>query len=140
MGFACYHLQILGDGDFGFGFAQIVVCAEAHDWCVVVCLAAIGSVQRSWNPVRGQVIGVLGVGAALLELGTGIGGSRNGVGAIEGVQVRLVECSGVDNRVNVLLHKGLLDLHYSVGIGELGEETRGEENGERHPVSRDIEK
>lgn len=133
-GLAGNHLEVLGNSDLGLCLAKVVVGAEARERHGLVGLAAVGGVERRGDPVDGQVVGVLGVGAALLELGAGLGVDGDGVGAEEGVQVRLVVLAGVDNGIDVLGHKRGGDVDLGVGLSQAGEEAGSEKKG-RHPVS-----
>ncbi|KAI6756876.1 hypothetical protein HG530_011474 [Fusarium avenaceum] len=82
VGISSDHLQVLGDGDLSGCLAEVVVGAEAHNRDGLE-VRSIGSVQRRGDPVDRQIVGVLGVGAALLQLGAGLGVDGDGVGAEE---------------------------------------------------------
>jgi hypothetical protein len=113
---AGHHLQVLRDSDLSRGLAEVVVSAEAHDRNRLV-VGSIGGVERSRNPVDGQIVRVLGVGATLLELGAGLGVDGDGIRAEERVQVRLAMLAGEHNRVDVLEHEGRSGIDLSVSLG-----------------------
>jgi hypothetical protein len=133
-GLASNHHQVLRDGDLGRGLAQVVVCAEAEDGYGLVVLAILG-VEESRNPVGGQIVGVLGAGATLLEFSTGLCAGNDGVGAVERVEMRLVELAREDNGINVLLHERRRNLDDGVRVCELSDKGRSEKSVKRHPVS-----
>lgn len=134
LGVAGDHFQVLRDGHLRGRLAEVVVGAEAGDRERLVRLAAILGEQRRGDPVDGQVVGVLEVGAALLKLGAGLRVDRDGVGAEKAVQVRLVILAREDYGVDVLEHKGAGGADDGVGLSH-AKQGGGEKNGSRHPVS-----
>lgn len=131
VGISSDHLQVLGDGDLSGCLAEVVVGAEAHNRDGLE-VRSIGSVQRRGDPVDGQIVGVLGVGAALLQLGAGLGVDGDGVGAEERVQMGLAVLAGEDNGINVLEHEGGGNVDLGVGLGSADKKAGGEKNGRRH--------
>lgn len=129
------HLQVLRDGNLGGGLAKVVVRAEAHDGDGLVVGAILG-VEGRGDPVGREIIGVLSVGAASLELGGGFGVGSKSIGAEEGVQVGLVVRAREHDWVDVLVHVRRRHAHDGVGAGELGEQAGAQEEsvGRRHPV------
>ena len=116
-GLAGDHHEVLRDGHLGGGLAQVVVGGEAEHAEGLVGFAAVGGEEGGGDPVGGEVVGVVGVGAALLELGGGGGGGGEGVGAEEGVEVGLGVGAGEDDGVDVFGGEGAHEVDLGVGGG-----------------------
>lgn len=133
-GLSGHHLQVLWDGHLGGGLSEVVVGAETRQGHRLVRVSAVRRVQGRGDPVDGQIVGVLGVGAALLQLGAGRGARGDGIGAEERVHVGLVKGAREDDGIDVLLHERLGHVDLGVSLGSSDEEAGGEKNGRRHPV------
>jgi hypothetical protein len=125
-GIAGQHGQVLWDGDLGRRVSQTVVSAEAADRHRLEG-AGSGLVQQCRDPVDGQVVGVLGVGAAGSELVASGQGDCDGVGAEEGVEVGFGVLAREDDGVDVLVHEGRGDVDLGVGVGALDGEATGQQ-------------
>jgi len=125
------HGQVIRDWDFGWRISQPVVCAEATDRNRLEG-ARCRLVQQCWNPVDGQIVGVLGVGAAGPELVAGGGADRDGIGAEEGVKVGLVLLAGEDDGIDVLVHKRRGNVDLGVSVCALHSEATGQQGGAEH--------
>ena len=133
---ASNHFQVLRNGDLGRCFTKVVICAEAHHGNGFVGLAIFG-VQWRGNPVDRQVIGILRVGAASLQLGRCVSGSCYGIRAKKGVQMGLAVRAWEHNRVDILVHERCRNVDLGVRGGELGEQACAQDESarRRHPVS-----
>lgn len=59
------HLEVLRDGHFGGGFAEFVVRGEAEEAERGPGFAGVEREERGGDPVGAEVVGVVGVGAAI---------------------------------------------------------------------------
>ena len=126
-GITSEHLQVLGDRNFSWCVSKAVVCAETHHWDGHVRVTRLR--QQSWHPVDGQIVRVLGVGAASTKLIAGLGVDVDGVRAEERVKMRFAMLSREDDGVDVLVHERRRDVDLCVGVGRLHGEAGGQQGG-----------
>lgn len=127
-GVASEHGQVLRDGYFGRRVSQSVVGAEPSNRNRLK-RARLRLVQQRRNPVNGQVVGVLSVGATRSELIAGGGARCDGIGAEERMKVRLVLLAWEDNGIDVLVHERRWDVDLGVGVHALHGDATDQQSG-----------